>query len=55
MNEDQLRRVWQLRKVLNALDTVQATELLLTGIHKTATNKAFLDWVEKELRPKNGD
>jgi len=55
MNEDELRRVWQLRKVLNALDTVQATELLLTGLHKTATNKAFLDWVEKELRPKNGD
>jgi transcription termination factor Rho len=55
MSEDELRRVWQLRKVLNALDTVQATELLLTGLHKTATNKAFLDWVEKELRPKNGD
>jgi transcription termination factor Rho len=55
MNEDELRRVWQLRKVLNALDTVQATELLLTGLHKTATNKAFLDWVEKELRPKNGE
>jgi transcription termination factor Rho len=53
MNEDELRRVWQLRKVLNALDTVQATELLLTGLHKTATNKAFLDWVEKELRPKD--
>jgi len=54
-SEDELRRVWQLRKVLNALDTVQATELLLTGLHKTATNKAFLDWVEKELRPKNGE
>ncbi|HUT74732.1 MAG TPA: transcription termination factor Rho [Armatimonadota bacterium] len=54
-NEDTLRRVWQLRKVLNALDTVQATELLLTGLHKTATNQAFLEWVEKELRPKNGD
>ncbi|UCH35088.1 MAG: transcription termination factor Rho [Armatimonadota bacterium] len=55
MSEDELRRVWQLRKVLNALDTVQATELLLTGLHKTATNKAFLEWVEKELRPKNGE
>ena len=51
--EDTLRRVWQLRKVLNALDTVQATELLLTGLHKTPTNKAFLEWVEKELRPKD--
>jgi transcription termination factor Rho len=53
MPEDTLRRVWQLRKVLNALDTVQATELLLTGLHKAATNKAFLEWVEKELRPKD--
>ncbi len=53
MPEETLRRVWQLRKVLNALDTVQATELLLTGLHKTATNRAFLEWVEKELRPKD--
>jgi transcription termination factor Rho len=55
MDDDELRRVWQLRKVLNALDTVQATELVLAGLHKTATNKAFLDLVEKEIRPKNGD
>ena len=55
MNEDELRRVWQLRKVLNALDTVQATELVLAGLHKTATNKAFLDLVETQMRPKNGD
>ena len=55
MNEDELRRIWQLRKVLNALDTVQATELVLAGLHKTATNKAFLDLVETQVRPKNGD
>jgi len=52
MSEEELRRVWQLRRVLNALDTAQATELLLTGLQKTSTNKDFLDWVEKELRPK---
>jgi transcription termination factor Rho len=53
MPEEELRRVWQLRRVLNALDTAQATELLLTGLNKTASNKEFLDWVEKELKPNN--
>jgi transcription termination factor Rho len=50
-NEDELRRVWQLRRVLNSLETAQATELLLTGLQKTASNKDFLVYVEKELRP----
>jgi transcription termination factor Rho len=49
--EDELRRVWQLRRVLNSLETAQAAELLLTGISKTASNKDFLVYVEKELRP----
>jgi transcription termination factor Rho len=49
-DEEELRRVWRLRRVLNALDAAQATELLLTGLNKTATNKDFLTWVEKELR-----
>ncbi len=34
---------------LNALDTTQATELLLTGLRKTSTNAEFLKWVEREL------
>ncbi|MHB9134037.1 MAG: transcription termination factor Rho [Armatimonadota bacterium] len=50
-SEDELRRVWQLRRVLNSLETAQATELLLTGLQKTASNKDFLVYVEKELRP----
>ncbi|MHB9022812.1 MAG: transcription termination factor Rho [Armatimonadota bacterium] len=49
--DEELRRVWQLRRVLNSLDTAQATELLLTGLQKTASNKDFLVYVEKELRP----
>lgn len=51
MDEDELRRVWRLRRVLNALDAAQATELVLTGLNKTNTNKDFLNLVEKELRP----
>jgi transcription termination factor Rho len=48
--KDELQRVWQLRKVLNHLEPAQATELVLTGLTKYATNKEFLKMVEKELR-----
>ena len=48
--KEELQRVWQIRKVLNHLDPNQATELLLTGLNKTTSNKEFLKWVEKELR-----
>ena len=54
LSEADLRRVWQLRRVLNALDTAQATELLLTGLNKTTNNEEFLTWVEKEMRPGGG-
>jgi len=50
MSAQELQRVWQLRRVLNALDVGQATELMITGLNKTASNKEFLEWVEKELR-----
>jgi transcription termination factor Rho len=55
LSEADLRHVWQLRRVLNALDTAQATELLLTGLNKTANNEEFLNWVEKEMRPSGGN
>ena len=48
-SEEELQRIYQLRRVLNALDTTQATELLLTGIRKTSSNTEFLKWVEREL------
>jgi transcription termination factor Rho len=51
-SDEELQRVYQLRRVLNALDTIQAAELLLTGLRKTATNAEFLDWVQRELRKK---
>jgi transcription termination factor Rho len=52
-SDEELQRVYQLRRVLNALDTVQATELLLTGLRKTSTNAEFLKWVQRELRKKS--
>ncbi|NIR03487.1 MAG: transcription termination factor Rho [Gemmatimonadales bacterium] len=48
-SEEELQRVYQLRRVLNALDTTQATELLLTGLRKTSSNTEFLKWVQREL------
>jgi len=47
---EELKIIWQLRKVLNSLDTDKAAELLLTGVHRTQTNTDFLVYVEKELK-----
>jgi transcription termination factor Rho len=48
-SEDELRGVWQLRRLLNSVDN--GTELLISGLHKSPSNKDFLVYVEKELRP----
>ena len=49
-NEEDLRRVWQLRRLLNSLETDRAAEVLLSGLQKSSSNKDFLVYVEK-LRP----
>ncbi|MGE5532461.1 MAG: transcription termination factor Rho [Bacteroidota bacterium] len=41
-NDEEMQSIWQLRRALNALDTVQATEVLMSGIRKTKTNQEFL-------------
>ena len=51
-SDEELQRVYQLRRVLNSLDTTPATELLLTGLRKTSSNAEFLKWVERELSKK---
>ncbi len=48
-SDEELQGVYQLRRVLNALDNAQATELLLTGLRKTSSNTEFLKWVQREL------
>jgi transcription termination factor Rho len=48
-SDEELQRIYQLRRVLNALETTQATELLLTGLRKTPSNTEFLKWVQREL------
>jgi transcription termination factor Rho len=40
--EEEMRRVWMLRKVLNELDPVESMEMLIQKMGKTASNGAFL-------------
>jgi transcription termination factor Rho len=42
LNEEELRKVWVLRKSLETLDTVAMTELILDRLRKTSSNQAFL-------------
>jgi transcription termination factor Rho len=41
--KEELNRVWILRKVLSALSSVEAMELLLERLSKTKSNKEFLE------------
>jgi transcription termination factor Rho len=42
VEDDELRRMWILRKVLNEMNPVEAMELLITKLKKTKTNAEFL-------------
>lgn len=43
MPQDELNRMWILRKLLHPLSSIDAMEFLLDKIHKTKSNKDFLD------------
>ena len=45
-----LKQIWKLHRALAALDTVQATELLIDRLRNTKSNEEFLKIVEKTLR-----
>lgn len=45
-----LKQVWKLHRALAALDTVQATELLIDRLRNTKSNEEFLRIVDKTLR-----
>ena len=47
IDKDDLNRVWVLRKVLNALSSVEAMELLLDKMGQTNSNKDFLSKMQK--------
>ncbi|MCA9076045.1 MAG: transcription termination factor Rho, partial [Planctomycetaceae bacterium] len=42
MDEEELRRVWILRRVLNDMNPVEAMELLTNRMRRTETNDEFL-------------
>ena len=42
LTDEELRKVWVLRKSLETLDTVAMTELILDRLRKTPNNQAFL-------------
>ena len=45
---DDLQRIWVLRKVLNEMDSVQAMELLIDRLSKTKSNQEFLAAMAKK-------
>lgn len=47
VNNEDLAKIWILRKVLNELNTTEAMELLVEKISKTKTNKDFLKNMNK--------
>jgi transcription termination factor Rho len=42
LNEDELRRIWILRRVLNDMNPAEAMELLTNRMRKSKTNEEFL-------------
>ncbi|MCR4743310.1 MAG: transcription termination factor Rho [Treponema sp.] len=42
LTENELQKIWVLRKVLNPMEDIEATELIIERMKKTKTNDAFL-------------
>jgi len=49
-DEETLKRVWQLHRLLAALDSVEATELLIDRLAHTKSNAEFLKIVDKTMK-----
>ena len=48
LDEDKLRKVWILRKLLQPMDGVQATEFLLDRLKEAKTNDEFFDQMKRK-------
>ena len=55
MDEDTLKHVWHLHRLLAALGPVEATELLIDRLRHTKSNKEFLQIVDKTLKSNDLD
>src|SRR5262249_56688250 len=49
-DESLLKQIWKLHRAMAALDTVQATELLIDRLRHTTSNQEFLKIVDKTLK-----
>ncbi|MFH1380970.1 MAG: transcription termination factor Rho [Candidatus Omnitrophota bacterium] len=47
VGDDELKKIWLVRKALNDLNSVEAMELLIEKLKKTKTNKEFLQTLNK--------
>jgi transcription termination factor Rho len=54
MGSDELKIVWKLRRVMGALDSQQAIELLLNRVKETRSNAEFLMQVAKTTPGQGG-
>ncbi len=54
-DEDTLNRVWQLHRLLAALDMIEATELLVDRLQHTKSNTEFLQIVDKTIKSTGAD
>ena len=48
IKEEELQKIWLLRKVLNDLNTAEAMELLIDRLRKTKTNEEFLKTMNQQ-------
>ena len=48
VEEDELKRIWLMRKALSDMDSVDAMQLLIDRVKKSKTNKDFLENMGKE-------
>ena len=54
-SEEKLKRVWQLHRILAALGTVEATDMLIDRLHHTKSNEEFLKIVDKTIKSNDSD
>ena len=52
-DDDMLKRIWQLHRLLATLETVEATELMIDRLRHTKSNKEFLQIIEKTMKAGN--
>jgi transcription termination factor Rho len=53
--DEELKKIWQLHRVLAGLGTKEATELLINRLEATKSNKDFLTMINRSTGAKDND